>query len=230
MTRLTSSPIGQELLDDPLADATRVRTSLGNIQRANRWLGGHAAIRFGLGRLRPYPRDTSLTLLDVGTGAGDVPRMLSRWAVREGLRLSPFGLERSRTAARLAMEHGVPLVQACGGALPLADHSVDLVVMSQLAHHLDDAGCQTLFREANRVARVGVVVADLRRAPLAGIGFRVAAAVLRFDPDTLQDGVVSLRRGFTRKRLAGLLAASGITGGRVYHRPGARLVAVWRSA
>ena len=230
MTELALSPIGQELLDDPLADASRVRTSLGNIQRANRWLGGHAAIRFGLGRLGPFPSGRPVTLLDVGTGAGDVPRMLSRWADRRGLQLRSIGLERSRTAARLAMENGIPLIQGCGGALPLADRTVDLVVMSQLAHHLDDAGCRTLFQEANRVARRGVVVADLRRAPLAGIGFRIAATLLRFDHDTRHDGVVSLRRGFTRSRLAELVEASGISGGRVYLRPGARLVAVWRRA
>lgn len=228
MNQLGVSLIGRELLDDPQADPDRVRTSLGNIQRANRWLGGYSAIRFGLGRLLPFPVDRPLTLLDVGTGAGDVPLMLAEWARRRGIALRPMGLERSWTAARLAAAAGVPLIYGCGGALPVGDRAVDLVVVSQLAHHLDPAGCIALFREADRIARHGVAVADLRHAPLAGIGFRVAGRLLRFDDDTLRDGVISLRRGFTRGRFAKLLEEAEIKGAKLYYRPGARLVACWR--
>ena len=41
---------GTELLDDLAADAAQVRCSLHSIARANRWLGGLAAVRYGLRR------------------------------------------------------------------------------------------------------------------------------------------------------------------------------------
>jgi hypothetical protein len=100
------------------------------------------------------------------------------------------------------------------------------VTASQLAHHLDDDSCQALFRECSRVARLGVVIADLTPSPLAAIGFRLGGTLLRFDRVTIADGVTSLGRGFTTARLGALLAAAGINAS-VTRRPGARVVAWW---
>jgi len=45
------SSLGTELLDDPAADPAAVTLSLRNVARANRWFGGAAAVRYGLGLL-----------------------------------------------------------------------------------------------------------------------------------------------------------------------------------
>ena len=82
MSRLTLSPTGTELLDDPGGGRCHVALSLRNIARANWWFGGWAAVRY---RAAPAPhgrapRDKPVTLLDVGTGMGDMPRHGRRWA------------------------------------------------------------------------------------------------------------------------------------------------------
>jgi ubiquinone/menaquinone biosynthesis C-methylase UbiE len=114
-----------------------------------------------------------------------------------------------------------------GGQLPLADRSVDIVLASQLLHHLERRSAATLLRELNRVARLGVIVADLRRHPVAALGIWLASYPLRLHPVTRQDGVTSVRRGFTRPELEQLLREAGLAGA-VFRRPGYRLVAVWR--
>ena len=115
---LALSPVGSELLDDPAADPATVAESLRNIARSNRWFGGAAAVRRGLAlALRGVPPGTTLTLADLGTGRGDLPRVAARWAGRRGIRLVPVGLERSPVAARLALAGGVPCAVACAGAI-----------------------------------------------------------------------------------------------------------------
>jgi hypothetical protein len=225
MTVLEIAPLGAELLDDPLAAAPAVRESLGNIARANRWLGGAAALRYALRRAIPRIRGASFSLLDVGTGAGDLPRMAAAWAARRGIRLRTLGLELSPVAAGLARRNGVLAVVGDGGMLPLRDRSVDFLLLSQVAHHFTPEAIVRLFRESARVARRAVIVSDLRRSPLARLGFAVAARALRFDPWTLQDGQTSVRRGFTAAGLERLLAAAGLSAP-VVRRPGSRLVAV----
>jgi hypothetical protein len=81
----------------------------------------------------------------------------------------------------------------------------------------------------NRLARIGVVICDLRRSALAALAFGIGSRVLRFDPVTVADGLTSIRRGFTPAELSGLLARAGVRG-RVARRPGWRLVATWRPA
>jgi hypothetical protein len=227
--RLGITPVGIELLDDPAADPETVIRSLRNVARANRWFGGAAAVRHGLERLlRGVPSGRPLTLLDLGTGAGDLPPRAVRWARRRGYPLRPVGLELSRTAAAMARRAGVPCAVACAGAPPMREKSVDLVLVSQVAHHLSPDATVRLFRTCDALARIGVVIADLRRGRMAPIAFWVGARALRFDPSTMADGITSIRRGYTPGELRALLAEAGVSA-RVSRRPGYRLVATWRT-
>jgi hypothetical protein len=228
VTPLAAAPLGRELLDDPDADPAAVVISLRHIARANRWFGGWAAVRWGLERLLENQPSTPLTLLDVGAGSGDLARRAVCWAAARGIHLRPLALERHPAAARMASATGLPALLACGGCLPVRTAGVDLVLVSQVAHHLAEAACVTLLRECSRVARRGMVVADLARSQLAAAGFWIGSRILRFDPATRADGLTSLRRGFDPPGLARLMALAGCPAA-VVRRPGARLVAVWRS-
>lgn len=227
---LAISPLGSEALDRPGAPPAVVEATLRDIARANAWLGGRAAAAFGLDALlRGTAGGTPLTLLDVGAGSGDIARHLVRHAARRGITLAPVAVERHPLAARLCLRAGLPAAVGDGAGLPFADRSVDLVLASQLLHHLTPESGAALLGELNRVARVGVVVADLRRHPLAAIGFWLAARAMGLHPVTRRDGVTSVRRGFTRGELSALLRGAGIAGA-VHRRPGYRLVATWRVA
>jgi len=224
---LSVSPVGAELLDDPAADPAAVAESLRNIARSNLWFGGAAAVRYGLARaLAGVPAGSTATLADLGTGLGDLPRAAARWAARRGIRLVTVGLERSRVAARLAHERGVPCAVGCAGAPPFRDKSVDIILLSQVAHHLTNDSVVRLFRACDRLARRAVIVADLRRGALGPLAFWCGARALGFDGVTVADGITSLRRGYTARELRALLAAAGV-GGTVERRPGYRLVATW---
>jgi SAM-dependent methyltransferase len=224
---LAISPVGEELRDDPAADPATVAESLRNIARANRWFGGAAAVRFGLDRtLRGVPSGTTLSLLDLGTGLGDLPGVAVRWGAARGIRLVAVGLELNPAAARLARGRGLATAVGCAGTPPVRDKSVDVVLVSQVAHHLANESVVRLLRTCDRLARRAVIVADLRRHRLAAPSFWFGARLLRFDPVTVADGMTSLRRGFSPAELARLLIAADIKA-RVEQRPGFRLVATW---
>jgi hypothetical protein len=228
MPELAISPIGSELLDDPGADPVIVAESLRNIARANRWFGGAAAVRYGLSRaLGDVPPGQRVALLDVGTGLGDLPRTAVQWGARRGIEIVPAGLELNRAAAALAERNGVPTMVACAGTPPIRDKSVDVVLVSQVAHHLSPDSIVHLFRTCDRMARRAVIIADLRRHSLAAPSFWFGARLLGFDAVTLTDGVTSIRRGFSRRELLDLLKRAGVRG-RVDQRRGFRLVATWR--
>lgn len=229
MGTLSISAVGEELLDDPAADPVMVAESLRNIARANRWFGGAAAVRFGLESvLRDVVPGSPITLLDLGTGLGDLPRVAMRWGAARGIRITPLGLELNRAAARLANASGLLTAVGCAGSPPVRDKSVDVVLVSQVAHHLTRASVVELLRICDRLARKAVIVADLRRHPLAPASFWCGAQLLRFDPVTLADGMTSLRRGFSRRELSDLMAEAGVRG-HVYQRHGFRLVATWNT-
>jgi hypothetical protein len=220
-----------ELFDDPGADGATVLASLRDIARANRFFGGAAAALARLDEFfRAVPRGTTLTLLDVGTGAGDIPRAARRRAARRGVELRLLGLERHPAAARRAARGGqITTVRADARALPYGTRSVDLVLCSQLLHHFRGAALTAAVAELARVARLGAVVADLRPSPLAAAGIWLASFPLAFHPVSRHDGVLSVLRGFTTSALRGACAAAGVEAD-VRTHPGFRVTAAWRAA
>ena len=223
---------GTELLDDPAADPATVRRSLGHIARSNQLFGGRAAVLHGIARLLAgrTARSTQrpLTLLDIGTGAGDIPAAIRAWGARRGVAIRTLALERSRAAARLASSPRLPVALGCAGSLPVRARGVDIVVLSQVLHHLHPDSAVELLRALDDTARLGVVVADLRRSPTAATLFRFGSAILGFDEPTRTDGVTSIYRGYLRPELARLCDRAGVRAA-VEKRWGWRVVAWWRA-
>jgi hypothetical protein len=221
--------IGVELLDDPNAPPEAVRAELRDIARLNLLFGGVRAVVWALEPFfaavgqgtRPW------TLVDVGTGLGDIPRAVARVARRRGLALRLVGVERNRTAAAAARENRalVPVL-ADGAHLPLGPRSVDVVIASQVLHHLPADVAARWIAGFDAVARRAVVIADLRRSWVAAAGVWLAAFPLGFAATTRHDAVVSLRRGYTRSEMNALLGAAGVNAVACY-RPGFRVVAAW---
>ena len=228
MTGSLLTPHGDELLDHPDADGETVARSLNGIARANLWFGGWWAVRRGLelvtrqlgGSVPP------LTLLDIGCGDGNLAARAVRWGRRRGITILPIGLERHPMAARLTRDRGIPSVVGCAGALPVREKSVDIVIASQLIHHLSEPAIVAFLRAADRIARRGVVIADLRRSRWALAAFQVGARLIALDRVTRVDGLTSIRRGFTKKELTRLVATVGAWA-QLEHTPGFRLVAAW---
>ena len=192
---------GYEILDLPDVDPKLVTRSLADVARANAWFGGISSALDELkNALNQMPRDA--TLLDVGTGLGDIPCRAREEARRNGVELTTIGLD---AAAELAEASKCSVDFAvCADALrlPFADNSVDIVMCSQVLHHFAGEEAAALLREMDRVARVRVIVSDIRRSWIAAAGLWLASFPLRFHAVSRHDGVVSVMRGFTPAELA----------------------------
>jgi SAM-dependent methyltransferase len=223
---------GIELLDDPSTDTALATRSLQDVARSNRWFGGANAVIAELVPVLAAARGRSapLTLLDVGTGAGDIPELARRIADRGGVRLLTMGLEFTPALAAASRPRSGDAIAGDALALPFADRSVDIVACSQVLHHFEAADGARLLAEMNRVARVRVIVADIRRAWAAAAGFWAGSWALGFHPVSRHDGVVSVLRGFRAAELsAAVVAATGCLPS-VRNRRGFRVTASWTPA
>src|ERR1019366_147610 len=141
----------------------------------------------------------------------------------------PLALERIPAAASLARSTGMPVILGCASALPLGPKSVDLVLLSQILHHLDADSAVQLLTACSGIARRGVVIADLHRTWFAAPAFRLAGSVLGMHRLTIVDGVTSVRRGYRPAELRALCVRAGATNVRVRSSFGSRVVAWWRT-
>jgi len=217
---------GIELLDDPAVDPEVIKRSMSDVVRSNVVFGGSRA---AMAELRPaiLRLGSSGTLLDVGTGAGDIPATARHAAKRAGVTLWTIGIDMAEPLISANRVRNSVVVRGDALQLPFRDRSVDIVMCSQLLHHFRAGDAVALVHEMNRVARLRVVISDLRRSWLAASGLWAASFVLGFHPVSRHDGVVSVMRGFVCVEMADIVEAA--TGARpaVRRRPGFRLTTSW---
>lgn len=217
---------GEEILDRGDIDPRVVTRSIGDVAKANALFGGVASVLAEL-EAAAHSLPANASLLDVATGVGDIPAAATAALSKRGITLITFGLDSSEPLAIVSSKRLDAAVCAHAPELPFASKSVDVVMCSQFLHHLLPDDAATLIREMNRVARLLVVVSDLRRSWLAAAGLWIASFPLRFHPISRHDGVVSVLRGFTRNELKQMIAGAIGFEPRTARRPGFRVTASW---
>ena len=83
MWHVPARRLAPELLDGQIEDNTELRENLRDMARANRLLLSNRSV---LRRIKEWakriPEQAPFTILDVATGAGDLPRAIAVWARR----------------------------------------------------------------------------------------------------------------------------------------------------
>ena len=229
MVRVLTPPRvrGTEYLDDPDVAPSVMQRSLKDVARSNALFGGTRAV---LSELRPVfaaAAGRRMTLLDVGSGVGDIPKAARELAHRRGVQLVTVSLDGSPALAAPSRARGN--LALCGDALhlPFADGSIDVVMCSQVLHHFRDDDACRLIAEMHRVAAARVVIADIRRSWIAAAGIWLMSFPLRFHPVSRHDGVVSVMRGFVAAELRALIRRAVGVDSRVKRRAGFRVTASW---
>jgi len=209
MGLLRTRSAAAELLDGEHLDARELAINLREMAMLNRLPGGVAGSVRAVDRL--LGEQTAATVLDVGTGSGDFVRRLRRRRQVEviAVDLRPEVIDIARR--NLAGISHVSVIAADARHLPLADGEADVVHASMLLHHLDPDDAVLALTEMRRVARLGVVINDLRRGLFAFTMISVAVLALSRGRYTRHDGVLSARRAYTVAEMDTLAARAGMS-------------------
>lgn len=200
-----------ELMDAPGLPSTEVEDAYRILRRVNRQLGNLRTIRQECRRFLAEDRPPGLevSVLDLGSGSGDIPLALGRLIEKERP-AQVIAVDRDATAAGAAHRQGLAVVLGDALRLPFGDRTVDLVTAVKFAHHFSGAPLHQLVAEMARVARCRIVILDIRRHRLAYWGFRAWSRVFTTNRLVRYDGPLSVLRGFTRGEL--LEATASISG------------------
>jgi SAM-dependent methyltransferase len=203
-----------ELLDGAIVDRQLLRTNLRDMAQANRLLGANRAVLRRVARwLQAMPAHYRPQVLDVATGGADLPRVLQRWSERQGRALTILASDLSRDVLQIAQHETqstpILLLQSDALALPFADGGVDIVTCTQALHHFSRDAAVRLLRELARVARIGVIVNDLRRSYLAYWGARLLAYG-PISPLSRHDGPLSVLRAYTPPEVMALVRQAAL--------------------
>ncbi len=190
-----------ELLDTDAGTPAEVAVSLADLRRVNRWFGGIRTTQAMIDRIAREQRVSSLSLLEVAAGSGDVPGMTRQRLQQRGLRLEVTLLDRAPSH----LTNGSRAVAGDALALPFSDASFDLVSCGLFAHHLAPPQLVQFVNEALRVCRRAVLINDLVRHPLH-LALVYAGFPLYHGRMTRHDAPASVRQAYTVDEMRAALA------------------------
>lgn len=163
------SALPEELMDGDSLTLPETERALADLRRINALLLGYGPVlrtlmprlaKPGAGAAAGQP----LSLLDLGTGTGDVVEVLAGALRRRGHGVRVVGLD-SKLRHLLAGRRSFPRqlrVVASAEALPFADGAVHWSLSTLFFHHFGATTNRAILEEMRRVASTGAAVVDLR--------------------------------------------------------------------
>lgn len=216
MSRFSKRSTLPELMDDPAQPAEVTRQSLREIETINRLLGGYSVTTAGLTALGVTSEQSPIRVVDVGCGGGDGLRHLAQWALTHRVNLKLVGVDWNPVMVVYARERSqiFPEIQFMQANLwddTWLEPQPDVVVMGLFAHHFDEGQIQQLVKRCHQVARLGVVINDLHRHPLAYHSIRLLTRLLSRSVQVRYDAPLSVLRGFSRADWHRIMTDVGIS-------------------
>jgi SAM-dependent methyltransferase len=169
-----------------------------------------------------HERCAQLDVLDLGAGTGSLGKKLSAWANQRGWRWRFTNVDTNP----LALESGGAPRAVAGSALalPFRDASFDLVIASQMTHHLTDEEIVTHFGEAWRVTRDALFICDLHRNAGFHVAMRLLLPFMRIGQSVRDDALLSVKRAFRLSEWRTLADHAHLPDAKVWLYYGTRIV------
>jgi len=209
-------PEHPELMDRPDVDRAALREELRVLEDANKRFGGHGLMLRYVATFLKSTEPRSLRILDLGTGAADVPRAIIGWLRQRDVPVELIAVDRNEGVLEVARENcrGWPEIRFEKHdllALPFAPESFDLVLCSLALHHFSRPDAIAVLRRIQEIARLGYILNDLRRNWGSIWLTELLARTVMRTGIAHNDGPQSCRAAFTVRELRAMAVEAGLS-------------------
>jgi hypothetical protein len=192
-----------EMIDRPQPVSDELEADLENLRKLNQFFGSYALVRYFLRRwFRP---GTSVSLIDLCTGFGDIPRFAVDWcrANSVGVQITAVDFQPATLELASLRSQSYPEISFVGCDVFEFRRLVpaDFLFCSLALHHFADDRASFLLSSMRSMARSGILVADLERSDLGIAGIFLLTSVIYRAPMTRYDARLSFRRAFSFSEL-----------------------------
>ena len=202
-----------EMMDRPQPVSAELERDLLNLVSLNRWFGSHRQLLHFLHRW--WRSGETYRVLDLCTGAGDLPRVMVDFARSRDITIRVVAVDANPATVAIArrLSEGYPEIEFVeGDALKFGTAGeYDLIHHSLALHHFSEHDAVRILARLQMLGSRWVLVSDLERSPFTTLGVWLLTALIYRDPMTRQDGRVSAKRAFSFRELHELAESAGWT-------------------
>lgn len=207
-----------ELMDDLSLEGDALAQNLEELEVINRRLGGNKVVIRALEQMLPELRamDRKIEVADLGTGGGDLPRAIIEWARKKQLDIRVIGVDANPFMVDFARDKATEYPEV---EFEIADifspeftqRKFDICLCSLICHHFEDEAVVKMLAQLEAQSKLGFVVNDLHRHPLAYYSIQFLTWLLRGSHLVRNDAPLSVLRAFKRKELEELARKARIS-------------------
>lgn len=195
-----------EIMDDLEMGGPLVIDALDHIAAINKWLGGNRVTISGLQQLlKNNPKEKEVIILDLGCGNGDMLRQAANFGRKKGFNFKLIGIDANPTTINYARELSQDYPEISYEQQDIFSDefqkvTYDIALCTLFLHHFKDDFIIGFVNSLSKNARIGVVINDLHRHPLAYFLFQLISIFIR-NHVVKTDGLISILRAFKRPDL-----------------------------
>ena len=232
---LRSRILEPEDIDDPELAQDKLHGALHGLTRINFLSASAGTVWSPICRLARRLKRNYLRVLDIATGAGDIPLALWRKGERIGLKLDILGVDISERALDFARQRSA----CCGEDVQFRRLDVfaeeipagyDVVACSLFLHHLTNRQAERLLAGMARATNHLVLVNDLRRGRYGLTLAYLASRLLTRSPVVWVDAIRSVRAAFSLEEVRAMADSAGMKGAEIARRWPARYLLSWEKS
>jgi 2-polyprenyl-3-methyl-5-hydroxy-6-metoxy-1,4-benzoquinol methylase len=196
-----------ETMDDFAMEGEILRDALDKIAKINQLLGGNQLTLRGVQEIiRNISKTTTITIVDVGCGNGDMLRNLADYGLKNNLDFQLIGIDANNFTVNHAQQlsRNYPNISyKCEDIFDenFAKLKYDIVLCTLTLHHFKDNEIIQLLSVFNANSNIGIVINDLQRSAIAYRLFQALCFVFRLNDMSREDGLISILRGFKKVEL-----------------------------
>jgi 2-polyprenyl-3-methyl-5-hydroxy-6-metoxy-1,4-benzoquinol methylase len=196
-----------EIMDDFNLEGDELKEALDKIAAINQLLGGNQLTLKGVEQLlKKVSASTTITIIDVGCGNGDMLRKLAEFGLNNNLYLELIGVDANRYTVNYAIDLSVKypnIKYRCEDVFgeSINELKCDIFLCTLTLHHFSNNEIIRLLTFFNKNAKLGFVVNDLHRNIIAYRLFQAFCFVFRLNEMSKEDGLTSILRGFKKEEL-----------------------------
>ena len=210
MNRYKHRAYNEELMDDLTAGGPSMDQTLRELETINRWLGGNFVTIDGPVKLLKKSPSRPLVIADLGCGGGDILKLVARWASKKKLEVELVGFDANPHIIEYAKENckefkNIRFEVQDIFSEEFKQREFDIILCTLFTHHFTENQLTGIFKQFKSQAKIGVVINDLHRHPLAYHSIKLLVNLFSKSEMVKNDGPLSVLRAFKRKELVQLM-------------------------
>lgn len=151
-------------------------------------------------------------IVDLGCGGGDNLRKLAIWFQLQNQEIQLIGIDGNQNSLEYAKskDDKTAYIQADILHENFEIPACDVLISSHFMYHFSDCELIEFLKKSKDKVVTAIVFSELQRSKVAYLLFKIFSFLMPFSTMVKQDGLLAIKRSFTKKELKEILKKAGI--------------------